>query len=59
MRIFKILLAALFIPLVLNGQSDEMREIFVEAESHYLFRQYELANPLYLILNDYIPWERQ
>lgn len=55
MRIVKILILALMIPLNLLGQSDEMRDIFVEAESHYLFGEYELANPLYLIINEYVP----
>jgi tetratricopeptide (TPR) repeat protein len=39
--------------MVLNGQNNELREIFTKAEDHYLFNEYELANPLYLILNDY------
>ncbi|MEA1888033.1 MAG: hypothetical protein U9N72_12580 [Bacteroidota bacterium] len=37
-----------------NAQNNELRDIFVEAESHYLFSEYELANPLYLILDDYM-----
>jgi len=37
-----------------NAQNSELRDIFVEAESHYLFGEYELANPLYLILDDYM-----
>jgi hypothetical protein len=38
------------------GQTvDEQRTIFTEAESHYLFGEYELATPLYLILNEFIP----
>lgn len=40
----------------LSGQSaEELRIIFTEAESHYLYGEYELANPLYLILNEYMP----
>lgn len=53
------MLRSLFIPLLLtlsltiSGQgNNELREIFAKAESHYLFEEYELANPLYLILND-------
>ncbi|MCF8223052.1 MAG: hypothetical protein K9J25_07875 [Bacteroidales bacterium] len=37
------------------AQDAELRDIFVEAESHYLFGEYQLANPLYLILDDYMP----
>ena len=29
-----------------------LKKFFVQAESHYLFREYELANPLYLSLYD-------
>ena len=36
------------------SQDDDLRDIFIEAESHYLFDEYELANPLYLILDDYM-----
>jgi tetratricopeptide (TPR) repeat protein len=32
-----------------------MNEIWLEAESHYLYGEFELANPLYLILNDLRP----
>lgn len=41
------------ISLTLPAQNDELKEIFTKAEDHYLFNEYELANPLYLILNDY------
>ncbi|MGM0528898.1 MAG: TolB family protein [Bacteroidota bacterium] len=44
----------LLCPLNINAQNDDLHEIFVEAESHYLFSEYELANPLYLILDDYM-----
>jgi len=36
------------------AQDDDIRDIFIEAESHYLFGEYELANPLYLILDEYM-----
>ena len=36
------------------AQNAGLRRVFVEAESHYLFGEYELANPLYLQLNDYM-----
>jgi len=41
------------ISLSVSAQDSELREIFTKAEDHYLFNEYELANPLYLILNDY------
>ena len=47
-------LIILLCSLNVNAQNDELREIFKEAESHYLFGEYELANPLYLILDDYM-----
>ncbi|MBE0675642.1 MAG: PD40 domain-containing protein [Bacteroidales bacterium] len=55
-----IFLTTLFILILsatyLHGQSvEEQRGIFTEAESHYLFGEYELANPLYLILNEFMP----
>lgn len=47
-------LLLLFFPL--NGQKkSEIKEIWTEAESHYLYGEYELANPLYLMLNELIP----
>ncbi len=45
----------LLIAVNINGQNDDLREIFVEAESHYLYGEYELANPLYIILDEYMP----
>lgn len=56
-RLSVLLLIAFLIPaVVVHGQSaEEQRSIFIEAESHYLYGEYELANPLYLILNDLIP----
>lgn len=44
----------LLIALPISAQNGELRNIFKEAESHYLFGEYELANPLYLILDDYM-----
>lgn len=41
------------ISLSASAQNDELKEIFTKAEDHYLFNEFELANPLYLILNDY------
>ena len=49
-------LILLLLLLPLNGQKkSELKEIWAEAESHYLYGEYELANPLYLILNELIP----
>ncbi len=49
-------LMLLLLLLPLNGQKkSELKEIWAEAESHYLYGEYELANPLYLILNELIP----
>ena len=45
----------LFLPMAgMNafGQKEMLREIFTEAESHFLFGEYTLANPLYLMLDD-------
>jgi len=44
----------LLISINLCAQTGELRTIFKEAESHYLFGEYELANPLYLILDEYL-----
>ncbi len=44
----------LLFSLSVSAQNDDVRDIFLEAESHYLFGEYELANPLYLILDDYM-----
>jgi len=41
-----------FSSIAATAQSDvEMKKIFAEAESSYLFDEYELANPLYLLLD--------
>ncbi|HDJ34375.1 MAG TPA: hypothetical protein ENF21_09800 [Bacteroidetes bacterium] len=48
-----IILCCLFLSGRIMGQTrSEMREIFVEAESHYLYREYEDAILLYLLLED-------
>ncbi|MHC1732402.1 MAG: hypothetical protein AB9888_10325 [Bacteroidales bacterium] len=52
--ILLLILSLLFVPA--NGQKNsEIKEIWKEAESHYLYGEYELANPLYLILNELRP----
>lgn len=55
MRKLLIPITMLFTALPLIGQVDEIRPVFIEAESHYLFGEYELAKPLYLKLNEYLP----
>ena len=50
------ILITILVSAQVSGQTnDELREIFTKAESHYLFEEYELANPLYLMLNDFMP----
>jgi hypothetical protein len=50
-RITLYLLALGLIPSYISAQSaSEMKKIFAQAESYYLYEEYELANPLYLIL---------
>jgi tetratricopeptide (TPR) repeat protein len=60
MNIFKVkilnlllqLIALLFLSAAVSAQSNvEMKKIFAEAESSILFEEYELANPLYLLLD--------
>lgn len=44
-------LAVLFIPLIARAQSSsELKNIFAQAESYYLYEEFELANQLYLLL---------
>ena len=51
-----VFLALLLLFLPLNGQKkSELKEIWMEAESHYLYGEYGLANPLYLMLNELKP----
>ncbi|MFZ2286494.1 MAG: hypothetical protein WAV93_05860 [Bacteroidales bacterium] len=51
-----VFLAGLLAMVPLTAQKkSEIRAIWLEAESHYLYGEYELANPLYLILNELRP----
>jgi len=51
-----IILTAFLLFMPLNAQKkSELKAIWLEAESHYLYGEFELANPLYLILNELIP----
>jgi hypothetical protein len=44
-------LAIAILPITANSQSKaEKKEIFLQAESYFLFEEYELANQLYLLL---------
>jgi tetratricopeptide (TPR) repeat protein len=57
---YRKIIVVILVAFVLSGTSasqsaEEQRAIFTEAESHYLFGEYELANPLYLILNEFMP----
>ncbi len=46
------LLILVFTSAAASAQSNsEKKKIFVKAESYYLFEEYELANPLYLLLD--------
>ncbi|MCU0362137.1 MAG: hypothetical protein MUE32_02160 [Bacteroidales bacterium] len=52
-NIFRLLqfLALVLLPITASPQSKaERKEIFLQAESYYLFEEYELANQLYLLL---------
>jgi hypothetical protein len=50
-RLTLLLLILLILPVAATAQtSDEMKKIFEQAESHYLYEEYELANPLYLLI---------
>ena len=54
--LFLLLLMIFSISATLNSQSSkELKEIFTQAESHFLFEEYELANPLYLSILAFIP----
>lgn len=39
----------------LAQSSSEKRDLFAQAQSHYLYGEYELANPLYLTLSSFEP----
>ena len=49
--IFLQLLTLVVSSLAVSAQSaDEMKKIFSQAESYYLFEEYDLANQLYILL---------
>jgi len=37
-----------FVPFILNGQTTDLKQIFLEADSYFLFEEYSEALPLYL-----------
>lgn len=46
------LLTLLILPVAVSAQSsDEMKKIFAQAESYFLYEEYELANQLYILLD--------
>jgi hypothetical protein len=55
-RIRLLLFTLLIFPAVASTQtSQEVKNMFAQAEAYYLFGDYELANPLYLTLAAYVP----
>jgi hypothetical protein len=51
MRLQLLILFLILFPVALSAQSaDELKKIFAQAESYYLYEEYELANQLYLLL---------
>ena len=47
------LLALIFFPVGASSQSaKEMKEIYKQAETHYLYEEYDLANQLYILLEN-------
>lgn len=56
LRIRFLLFMLLFFPAVASTQtSQEVKDMFAQAENYYLYGDYDLANPLYLTLAAYIP----
>jgi tetratricopeptide (TPR) repeat protein len=50
------LLTLIIISGVASSQSSkEAKDLFAQAESHYLYGEYELANPLYLTIASFVP----
>ena len=45
------LLTLVIFPVAASAQSsEEMKKIFAQAESYYLYEEYELANQLYILI---------
>jgi tetratricopeptide (TPR) repeat protein len=56
LRFRLLLLALLIFPAVASSQSSqEVKDMFTQAEAYYLYEEYELANPMYLLLVAYLP----
>ncbi|HEX2920950.1 MAG TPA: hypothetical protein VHO50_07290 [Bacteroidales bacterium] len=49
-NIFLILLYFLYHPVCVSQNADEMKNIFTQAESYFIYEEYELANGLYLLI---------
>jgi hypothetical protein len=48
-----LLLAFVICPVNVSAQSaTDIKNIFTQAESYYIYEEYELANPLYLLIDD-------
>ena len=46
-----LLLTLVIFPITASAQSsDEMKKIFEQAESYYIYEEYDLANQLYILL---------
>jgi hypothetical protein len=54
-RVIAFLISVLLLVPLSGQKKSELKEIWREAESHYLYGEYELANPLYLTLDGLIP----
>jgi len=51
LRHLSVLLPLIFMPILASSQaSKEAKDIFAQAESYYLYEEYELANQLYLLI---------
>jgi hypothetical protein len=50
--LLQLLTLALFSGVSFSQSSSEKRKIFTQAETYFLFQEYELANPLFLILDN-------
>jgi len=56
MKRFIISLTVISLAAVLNAQNNvDVKSVWLEAESHYLYNEYELANTLYLTLDQLVP----
>ncbi len=59
-RLQHIFLLSLFLGMIFSAPSvsqsrSDLKEFFVEAESHFLYEEYELATPLYMVIYQMMP----